>query len=277
MHSVSILRTNYFRAFSSVLPKIYADGPVPGLDCGNYWGRAYTGLECYIRGILAPVSVGSEYSANCVSVNGGWITHAIRYSSGARFRFCFGSGHSHSLTGQEVIQKVRYTSSVNFVVLESLQSYANYNQAPSQPNLIRPQNGWELGPRTNGTYAGINCESNGIGSGCTVEFNYSINDPDYAQYISSDFQIQNQTNGSNRNFSDNRQATFTNTLNLADGNWRWRGITSDTWSNSGWTGYRTFVVDTTAPSVPVINLEPTYTTSTQNQICLLYTSPSPRD
>jgi flagellar hook assembly protein FlgD len=266
---MSLLPTSMILARNN---SISADGAVPGADCADYWGSAYDGLVCYIRGILSPVPLYTEFSSACTNVTGdgvnpGTITHAIQYSSGPRFRFCFGSYHSHPLTGQEAIMKVKYFNSVSYNVLEGLQSYENYNQTPNQPNLIRPQNGWELGPRTNGTYTGITCNTTGTGLGCSTQFNYSIDDPDYAQYIHSEFQIRNTTTGGNQDVTDDRNGgPYTQTKTLTDGNWRWRGITYDTWRNSGWTGYRNFVVDTTAPSTPVMTAEPEFTPSTQNEV-----------
>ncbi|GIW58772.1 MAG: hypothetical protein KatS3mg086_057 [Candidatus Dojkabacteria bacterium] len=247
------------------ISKVSADGPVPGVDCGTapYW---YNGFECYIRGILQPYTPNTVPDSSCVSVNGGWLTHKIVYSSNGRiFNFCLAGGINHPLTNQDAIMKVRFYNSTQYIVLEQLQSYGNYNQAPLQPNLIRPQSGWEMGPRTNGQFSGITCSNNGLGEGCSVEFRTETNDPDFYEYLNSTFEVKSLQGGDKTYYrNDNGYQNYIQNLN--DGNWQWRGQSCDQYVCSGWTSYRNFLIDTTAPSKPQLLSEPNFTEGTQNTV-----------
>lgn len=241
-------------------PPVYADGPVPGVDCSENWPSWPVDHECYIRGMLSPAS-GWSTGGGC------WITHRITYTDGsdAYWNFCLAGGSNHPLTNRDAIMKVQFVTNTAFQVIEQLSDYANYNQTPAQPNLHRPQSGWELGPRTNGSYTGVTCNTAGTGAGCNVQFSTTTNDPDYYQWLNSTFEVRS-SQGGNRDYSRNNNGTENRNITLPDGNWNWRGISADAYTNSGWTSRRYFVVDTTAPSLPNMITEPAFTPGVQNTV-----------
>jgi flagellar hook assembly protein FlgD len=221
-----------------------ADGPVPGNDCGDgRWPRGYySGYECYIRGVYLAHSGIDPYS-------GCSYTNRINYSNGAYWNFC-DPAHS-SLTNKEVIVKVHYVNNVSFTILQFV-DYAVYNVTPLQPNLVNPQSNWELGPRTNGSYTGVTCDTTGAGLGCSVNFNVSINDPDDTPPITSVFEIANLTTAANLNTTLNGEGNQMFNKTLTDGVWQWRGKTTDRYNATlDFTSYQSNIkVDTTAPTQP---------------------------
>lgn len=140
------------------------------------------------------------------------------------------------------------------------------NQAPNQPNLDYPQNGWELGPVNNGVYSGANCDTQGTGQGCTVEFRSLGEDPDDSLPLTNYFEVRSQEGG-NRDQSTSGEGWQTFTKTLVDGHWSWRGHSVDVYGgDSGYSPSKSFVVDTTAPTGVSMNPEPEFTSGLQNAV-----------
>ncbi len=250
----------FYSTFLAVadLSKVYADGPVPGEDCAVKWSTGYPNdgdgiaddYTCYIRGILVPTTAFG-------------YTHRITYSGGTPYWNVFTQNPQHTqYNNQEVVLHVAYTNQFGGFNIISANTASTYNQAPSQPNLTSPQGLEEIGPSTDASYAFAACNPSGTGIGCDVTFNGSTNDPDFYNFLNNSFEV-NSTQGGNQNFTTSGQGGFAVTKHLNDGNWRWRGISTDPYTNSGWTGYRNFIVDTTAPTQPQLNNLQTYSPGTQ--------------
>ncbi|MBD3280138.1 peptidoglycan DD-metalloendopeptidase family protein [Candidatus Dojkabacteria bacterium] len=140
------------------------------------------------------------------------------------------------------------------------------NQTPLQPNLDRPQSNWELGPRTNDDYTGVSCDLAGTGAGCNVEFRARTDDPDNTLPLTNTYQIRS-SEGGNLDYSYRGEGWNTWNRNLSDGHWSWRGKSVDVYgADSGWTGYRNFIVDTTAPTVSEMAAESEYSPTLQNEV-----------
>lgn len=248
---------------SSLAQTVSADGPVPSdrEDCSVRWYSGYPNngdsvandYECYIRGIFVPTTA---YG----------YTHRITYSGGAPFwNFSTANPQHTQFNNQDATFLVRYTNSFGGFNIVSSHNSSYYNQTPSQPAIYSPQSLWELGPRTESLYTEFTCDYSGTGQGCSVLFRTDVYDPDFYNFLNSTIQVR-RSQGGNRDFVRTNMGWEDRWITLNDGNWTVRGESCDPYVCSGWTSNRTFIVDTTAPSVVNMVAEPAYTTGTQNTV-----------
>jgi len=140
------------------------------------------------------------------------------------------------------------------------------NQPPNAPDLDTPDQNWELGPNEN--YNTVNCSTKGIGEGCSINFRVKTEDPDNTFPLVTTLELSNET-GSKQEVSITQESEgwFEYIVSLKDGRWSWRAKTVDT-NNlvSNWSVTKNFIVDTTAPSIPVMIQEPEFTGGNQNTV-----------
>ncbi len=140
------------------------------------------------------------------------------------------------------------------------------NQAPNQPNLDYPYDGWEIGPSANGVLTGVSCNTSGTGQGCDVTFRASGNDPDDTGTLTNVYEIR-RDDGFSNDHTGIGEGWQTWTKNLPDGRWSWRGHSRDGYDDWGeYSTAKNFIVDTTAPTVPILDAEPEFSPGTQNEI-----------
>jgi hypothetical protein len=182
-------------------------------DCIVSSPTYFNGEECYIRGTYLPHS-GWNPDAGC------FMTNRVYYpSSGQQYTFC-DPLRTAALTNREVIGFVRWNGNGTFNILNVVELAETFNQPPNQPSMIRPQSGWEMGPRNNGAYTGVSCNTSGTGLGCSVDFATTSFDPDFYQWIRLESEIT-RNQGGNQNFNqqlNNNNETYTRNLTLNDGN-----------------------------------------------------------
>ncbi|MBN2100721.1 peptidoglycan DD-metalloendopeptidase family protein [Candidatus Dojkabacteria bacterium] len=256
-----MLFTSYGGIFlsSAKLNPVEAYSTLDYPDCGEL-SPDFGDNICYIRGTYEPWVEWSE-AASC------WTTNRIVYPGGYYYRFC-DNVNTAALTNHEVIAWVHWHTSW-FSILEVADFAENYNQPPNQPSMIRPQSLWEMGPRNNAAYSGVTCNTSGTGQGCSVDFVTRSFDPDFYQWIRLESQVRKNEGGNldyNQTLNSNDQ-TYTRNRTLSDGHWTWRARNCDTTDEcSTYTGWRSFVVDTTAPTGVSMNSEPEFTAGTQNGV-----------
>lgn len=140
------------------------------------------------------------------------------------------------------------------------------NQIPNQPNLDTPLNGWLLGPSTNGVYSGTTCDTTGTGLGCSVDFRTNAQDPDDTFPLTNIYEVRS-SEGGNADFTNSGEGWQNTSRILTDGHWSWKGYSVDTYGgNSGYSPSKSFIVDTTSPTVPILNSEPVFTAGVQNTV-----------
>lgn len=142
------------------------------------------------------------------------------------------------------------------------------NQPPNPPNLDYPHTGWELGPISNGVYPGVTCGTNGTGEGCTVEHKFQTEDPDNTFPLTT-YVDERSLQGGNRSFSvvQNGEGWTSYHQHLHDGNWNWFAQTQDALGDTSPPSVtKSFLVDTTAPTVPNMISEPEYSQGYQNTV-----------
>ena len=141
------------------------------------------------------------------------------------------------------------------------------NQVPNPPELSRPGELWELGPKSNGLYPGITCGTSGVGGGCSVEFNLRTEDPDDTYPLTTENVLDNGTGSSSFVLAQATEGWITHTETVNDGRWVWSARTKDRfdmWGN--WSVGRNFLVDTTRPSAANMIAEPEYSPELQNLV-----------
>jgi len=141
------------------------------------------------------------------------------------------------------------------------------NQVPNPPELSRPGELWEFGPKNNGVYPGVTCDNSGTGLGCSVEFYLRTEDPDDTFPLSTENVLDNGNGSSSFVLSQAADGWIVYTEAVNDGRWTWKARTKDrfdVWGN--WSVERNFLVDTTRPTVANMLSEPEYSPGLQNEI-----------
>jgi flagellar hook assembly protein FlgD len=142
------------------------------------------------------------------------------------------------------------------------------NQKPNPPALGYPNDGWELGPKSN-TLPNVLCSTTGTNMGCKIDFEVTTLDPDLSFPLNTEIEIQNlYTDEINKySYSQNNNGKINANINVLDGYWKWRARTTDAYGSTGdWSVVKNFIVDSTSPTLPLLDSLPTY--SAGNQINL---------
>lgn len=136
--------------------------------------------------------------------------------------------------------------------------YAESNP-PEIPTLDYPNEGWELG--ANETYDSVICDTSGIGNGCEVDFRVKAEDPDDNFPLRTEVKIRSDE-GENSDFTyfQSENGWFIQSIHINDGHWHWKARVMDGdggWSD--WSSIKNFIIDTTSPTVPLMNHKGEYT------------------
>ncbi len=137
---------------------------------------------------------------------------------------------------------------------------------PKVPELGVPDDNWELGPNEN--YENVVCSQTGKGLGCNVGFMVKVEDTEDSMPIETIIEITDETGEKIEIVHEqNESGWFEEFVQITDGNWSWRAKTVNKYGNeSDWSVTKHFLVDTTAPSIPDLVEEPTFTKSTTNYV-----------
>lgn len=141
------------------------------------------------------------------------------------------------------------------------------NQPPNPPEFSRPGELWELGPKNNGVYPGVSCSTSGTGQGCNIEFNLRTEDPDNTFPLYTENYLNNGSSSFGFSISQATEGWTSHTQGVTDGRWIWQARTKDIYDMwSSWSVTRSFLVDTTSPSVSNMVSEPEFSPGLQNAI-----------
>jgi len=138
------------------------------------------------------------------------------------------------------------------------------NQKPNPPKLNFPNDGSKFGATTSET--NIHCDGTGVGLGCDVNFQINVKDPDNSLPLSTNIKLISD-NGGNKIINLIGNGDLFKQIHLTDGNWTWHAKTTDKFGLAGdWSVKKHFLIDTTAPNIPVFMEESLYTAGNENEL-----------